>query len=63
MAEIVDAEPLAERDYVDVVDCDTLEPVEEFTAGAELRLLAAARVGKPRLLDNIGVVVPEPGTG
>jgi pantothenate synthetase len=27
----------------------------------EIRLLTAARFGRPRLLDNLGVLVPEQG--
>jgi pantoate--beta-alanine ligase len=37
-------EPLAELDYADVVETDT-----------EFRLLVAARVGRTRLIDNMGV--------
>lgn len=61
MADTVGREPLADLDYADVVDPDTLEPLEVFIPGASVRLLAAARVGRPRLLDNIGVVVPAGG--
>ncbi len=53
MAAVVDAEPLAELDYVAVVDAATLE-VPEHLSG-DLRLLGAARVGRPRLIDNLGV--------
>ncbi|MEO1064213.1 MAG: pantoate--beta-alanine ligase [Actinomycetota bacterium] len=56
MAELIDAEPLAELDYVAVVDAVTLE-VPERLAG-ELRLLGAAQVGRPRLIDNVGVTIP-----
>jgi pantoate--beta-alanine ligase len=58
MAAMIDAEPLAERDYVEVVDAATLAPLDRLEAGTEVRLLAAARFGVPRLLDNVGVVVP-----
>jgi len=44
-----------EPDYVEVVDADSLEPLEVIEG--EVRILLAARVGKPRLLDNIGVSV------
>ena len=52
------AEPLAEIDYAEVVDPVTLEPVGELQPGTGVRLLVAARVGAPRLLDNLGVTVP-----
>jgi pantoate--beta-alanine ligase len=52
------AEPLAEVDYVEVVDPRTLEPVRDLEPGTDVRLLVAARVGAPRLLDNLGVSVP-----
>ncbi len=53
---IVVSEPLAELDYVEVVDGVTLERPAEITG--EVRLLVAARFGRPRLLDNLGVSVP-----
>ena len=53
---IVAAEPLAEVDRVDVVDARTLVPLT--TLAGEVRLLAAARFGRARLLDNLGVEIP-----
>jgi pantoate--beta-alanine ligase len=53
MAAIVEAEPLARLDYVAVVDADSLQ-VPELLAG-NLRLLAAVRFGRARLIDNVGV--------
>jgi pantoate--beta-alanine ligase len=50
---IVDAEPLAEPDGVDLCHAATLEPATEVTG--ELRLLAAARFGRARLIDNLGI--------
>ena len=41
-------------DYVALVDAATLEPVE--TPAGEMRLIAAARIGKTRLIDNLRVV-------
>lgn len=59
VAEVVDAEPRARLDYVALVDPDTLEPVvDPLPPGADLRLLTAAQVGPPRLLDNVAVHVP-----
>jgi pantoate--beta-alanine ligase len=62
VAGIIEAEPLAELDYVEVVADGTVE-VPDVLAGT-VRLLAAARVGRPRLIDNLAVVVPaSPATG
>lgn len=53
---IVEAEPLVVLDYASVVDPATL--VEPEKLHGELRLLVAARVGRTRLVDNVGVVAP-----
>jgi pantoate--beta-alanine ligase len=53
VADIVEAEPLAELDYVAVVDADSLTVPEPL--GGRLRLLVAARFGRARLIDNVGV--------
>ena len=58
IADIVRAEPLAQFDYAEVVDAATLAPVDP-TEG-ETRLLVAARFGRARLIDNVGVRVDEP---
>jgi pantoate--beta-alanine ligase len=44
MARIINAEPLAQLDYAEVVETDT-----------EFRMLVAARFGRTRLIDNLGV--------
>jgi pantoate--beta-alanine ligase len=54
MEAVIAAEPRAELDYAAVVDAATLE-VPDPLAGT-LRLLLAARFGKARLIDNVGVV-------
>ena len=60
VADIIAAEPLAELDYAAVVDAGTLADAEGLTG--ELRLLAAARFGRARLIDNVGVTAPgDPG--
>jgi pantoate--beta-alanine ligase len=59
MATIIGAELSATIDYVEVADPDTLAPLNELLAGQHVRLLAAAQVGRPRLLDNVGVTVPQ----
>jgi pantoate--beta-alanine ligase len=47
----VEAEHLAHLDYAAVVDDDTFDEVERVERPA--RALVAARVGKPRLIDNL----------
>lgn len=58
MASIIEAEPLAELDYAVVVDPDSLLSPGELRSGSNVRLLMVAKVGTPRLLDNLGVDVP-----
>jgi pantoate--beta-alanine ligase len=53
MAQIIEAEPLAELDYAEVVGADSFT-VPEPLAG-NLRLLAAVCFGRARLIDNVGV--------
>ena len=53
MAAVLAAEPKASPDYAAVVDAATLDR-PDVLAG-ELRLLVAARVGRARLIDNLGV--------
>ena len=55
MAAVVAAEPLAELDYAAAVDAATLDRSDPLAG--EVRLLVAARLGRPRLLDNLGVTV------
>jgi pantoate--beta-alanine ligase len=52
----ITAEPLAELDYAEVVDAQDLTVPERLSG--EVRLLAAARFGRARLIDNVGVTVP-----
>jgi pantoate--beta-alanine ligase len=58
MAAVVATEPLVELDYAAAVVADTL--ATPAVLEGEVRLLIAARVGPPRLLDNLGVTVPVP---
>ncbi|HUF34285.1 MAG TPA: pantoate--beta-alanine ligase [Acidimicrobiales bacterium] len=53
MGDIISAEPTAELDHADVVDAATLRTPD--TVDGDLRLLVAARFGKARLIDNVGV--------
>jgi pantoate--beta-alanine ligase len=61
MGQIIEAEPLAQLDYAEVVDADSFR-VPDPLAG-NLRLLAAVRFGQARLIDNVGVTVPAPTQG
>jgi pantoate--beta-alanine ligase len=56
VGDVVAAEPLAELVSSDVVDSATLVPPSTLTGS--IRLLVAARFGRARLIDNIGVRVP-----
>ncbi len=55
MAAVIEDEPLAELDYVAAVDAATLETPEHLDG--DTRLLIAAQVGKPRLIDNDGITI------
>jgi len=52
MAAVLAAEPLAQVDYAEVVDAASLRAVDPLVG--ELRLLAAVRFGRARLIDNVG---------
>lgn len=52
LAEVIGHEPLAELDYVAVVRASDLARIDPL-AGT-LRLLVAARIGRARLIDNMG---------
>jgi pantoate--beta-alanine ligase len=58
MADVIGAEPLAELDYAEVVDAATFEERDPLVGS--LRLLAAVRFGRARLIDNLGVEVEGP---
>jgi pantoate--beta-alanine ligase len=53
MARCIGVEPLAQMDYVAVVDDQTWEDVDTIAGPA--RALVAARLGKPRLIDNLSL--------
>lgn len=55
MRALLDAEPLAEPDYAEVVDAATFAVPERLDG--VLRLLVAARFGGARLIDNVGATV------
>ena len=56
MSDLIDAEPLARRDYAEVVDARSLQVVDPLAG--DLRLLAAVRFGKARLIDNLAAHAP-----
>jgi len=51
MMKIIDSEPLATPDYIEIIDPDTLESVS--TIESPVVLCIAARVGATRLIDNM----------
>ena len=59
LAALIEAEPLADLDYAEVVDAATFA-VPDPLAGT-LRLLVAARFGGARLIDNVGATVGATG--
>jgi pantoate--beta-alanine ligase len=61
VGQIIEAEPLAQLDYAEVVDADSFRIPDPL--GGNLRLLAAVRFGRARLIDNVGVTVPAPTQG
>ena len=56
MAAVVEAEPLAALDYVEVADPATLQPLARCDRRA--RLFGAVRFGRARLIDNIAAGEP-----
>jgi pantoate--beta-alanine ligase len=59
MAQVLAAEPgFATPDYLDVVDPQRLVSLDRVSG--EVRLLGAARLGRARLIDNIGATSPFP---
>jgi len=58
VADLISAEPLAALDYAEVVDAHTLQEVDPLTG--KLRLLAAVRFGRARLIDNEGATTAAP---
>jgi pantoate--beta-alanine ligase len=61
VTQIIEAEPLARLDYAEVVDADSFTVPDPL--GGNLRLLAAVRFGRARLIDNVGVTASAPTQG
>ncbi|NNF56043.1 MAG: pantoate--beta-alanine ligase [Acidimicrobiales bacterium] len=53
MSAVINGEPLAQLDYATVIDPLTFEIPANLNH--DVRLLVAARVGRPRLIDNCGI--------
>lgn len=58
VAATIREEPLAELDYAELVVDGTVARPVQLAPGSAVRLLVAARFGRPRLLDNLAVAVP-----
>jgi pantoate--beta-alanine ligase len=58
VADLISAEPLAALDYAEIVDAVTLQEVDPLMG--KLRLLAAVRFGRARLIDNEGATAAAP---
>ena len=55
---VLEEEPLVEVDYLDVVDPEQMQPVNEVAG--PVRVCAAIRIGSARLIDNILCETPDP---
>ncbi|MCL4119302.1 UNVERIFIED_CONTAM: hypothetical protein GTU68_001490 [Idotea baltica] len=56
ITDMIATEPLVSApDYVAIVDAHSLAPLDQLTG--DVRIILAAQVGRPRLLDNIGVSI------
>ena len=55
MKDIINAEPLAKTDYVEIVDMNTMESVSVIKG--EILCAIAVYIGKTRLIDNFIVNV------
>ena len=50
MSDLINKEPLAKIDYVQLVDADSIEPIAE--AKGRVLVAMAVYIGKTRLIDN-----------
>ncbi len=58
MREIIDSAPLAEPQYISVVDADSLDAVDQLNPGQQVLLAVAVYFGETRLIDNVRLTVP-----
>jgi pantoate--beta-alanine ligase len=58
VSDLIRAEPRAQLDYAEVVEAATLRRIDPLEG--ELRLLAATRFGRARLIDNEGATIKAP---
>jgi pantoate--beta-alanine ligase len=58
MEDIMSEAPDLVVDYSALVEPDTFVMPGRITTGAEVRLLVAGRLGRTRLVDNVGAVAP-----
>ncbi|MFM1652679.1 pantoate--beta-alanine ligase [Brevibacillus sp. B_LB10_24] len=55
--EMINGQPLAEIDYVEVVNYPSLSPAEELRPGQRICIAVAVRFGRTRLIDNVITVI------
>lgn len=55
MKELIEADPNAKIDYIEIVSQETLKPIEVLSGDVLIAL--AVKVGKPRLIDNIRIFI------
>lgn len=55
MSELINAEPLAKIDYVNVVNAENIEPIDIISG--EVLVATAVYIGKTRLIDNFMITV------
>ncbi len=59
MKQVLTDSEIRKRDYIAIVNPDTMEPVETLEPGVRVLVAVAARVGKTRLIDNTIVTLAE----
>ena len=54
VTERIDSDPLLKVEYFQIVDADTLLPLDQWREGVATRGCAAVQAGAVRLIDNVG---------